>query len=283
MSWTYSVPSLLLPHESPEQTASMCVEAGIAALEGHENLFSASPSEAELASWRAALDDAGVRVPTFHLPFGAAIDPASFYETERRSAVELMARWIERSAQLGARIGVMHPSPGRYNVDVEGLDRGLEQLRKSCEDLTPTLKRLDYRIAIENMLPGRGFTRLGSSPEHFTRFTDVLDTRSFGFCLDTGHALISAGTREGVDDVVRAMEPNLVAYHLADNAGDRDSHLAPGRGLVDWRRVFGHARRLGFDGVMCIETPPFAPGPEYTARAWHDHVQGTAALAADEA
>jgi sugar phosphate isomerase/epimerase len=76
-----------------------------------------------------------------------------------------------------------------------------------------------------------------------------------------------------------AMGPRLAGFHLADNAGDRDSHLAPGRGLVDWGRVFRGAAGLGFAGSMCIETPPFAQGPEYRPEAWRELVAQTDRLA----
>jgi sugar phosphate isomerase/epimerase len=74
----------------------------------------------------------------------------------------------------------------------------------------------------------------------------------------------------------------MVAYHLADNAGDRDSHLAPGHGLVDWNTVFRRAAEIGFSGCMCIETPPFAAGAKgtYTVEAWKQMVDDTDTLVA---
>ena len=65
-----------------------------------------------------------------------------------------------------------------------------------------------------------------------------------------------------------AMGSRLVAYHLADNAGDRDSHLAPGHGRVDWSTVFRQAAAANYSNTMCIETPPFASGPDYSIQAW---------------
>ena len=76
------------------------------------------------------------------------------------------------------------------------------------------------------------------------------------------------------------MGDRMVAYHLADNAGDRDSHLAPGHGRVDWATVFRKAAERGYDGTMCIETPPFAAGPNYSVEAWKAMVDDTAKLAA---
>ena len=69
-----------------------------------------------------------------------------------------------------------------------------------------------------------------------------------------------------------------IPYHLADNAGDRDSHLAPGHGLVDWSTAFRRAAEIGYAHSMCIETPPFAHGPNYSMEAWKGMVQETDAL-----
>ncbi len=56
------------------------------------------------------------------------------------------------------------------------------------------------------------------------------------------------------------------------NAGDRNSHLAPGHARVDWSTVFRKAADIGFSGQMCIETPPFAASPEYDLDAWKQMV-----------
>jgi sugar phosphate isomerase/epimerase len=95
----------------------------------------------------------------------------------------------------------------------------------------------------------------------------MFDHPSLGFCLDTGHALVAAGP-ERAGEFFEVMAPRLIAFHLADNAGDRDSHLAPGHGLVDWEQFFRQVVRLNYAHGMCVETPPFAPGPSYSLEAW---------------
>jgi len=84
--------------------------------------------------------------------------------------------------------------------------------------------------------------------------------------LDTGHALVSGGP-EGAGAFFEAMASHLAAFHLADNAGDRDSHLAPGHGLVDWDQFFRQVAPLDYGYGMCVEAPPFAPAP-YSLEAW---------------
>lgn len=74
------------------------------------------------------------------------------------------------------------------------------------------------------------------------------------------------------------MKPALRAFHLVDNAGDRDSHLAPGHGLVDWAQVAALLAEIGFTGTACIEAPPFAYGPDYSVAAWAAYLRDTKQL-----
>ena len=119
------------------------------------------------------------------------------------------------------------------------------------------------------MLPGTDGPRIGSQPEHLSVIAEKFAHPNLGFCLDTGHALVAGGP-DGAHAFFQAMDPHLVAFHLADNAGDRDSHLAPGRGLVNWNTLFKAMAELNFSHPACIETPPFAHAPNqtYPLPAW---------------
>jgi sugar phosphate isomerase/epimerase len=72
--------------------------------------------------------------------------------------------------------------------------------------------------------------------------------------------------------ILDAMGDRTIAYHLSDSSGDRDIHIAPGRGNVGWKAFFRHPVVARFDGIFCIETPPFAHGPGYTDDAWRELV-----------
>ena len=278
ISWQWSVPAGLLPFDTLDRAVEMCAQAGITAIEGQTKAFDHVRDDEQWDTIKRRLKDAGVRVSTFHLPFSPSVDLANLYETQRKAAVAETIRWVEVAARLDCRLGVTHPTTCGHSVDDEGLDRLLDQLSKSAQELLPTLREHGFRVAVENMLPGFRGGRFGSLPEHFHHMAQRLDEAHFGFCLDTGHALV-ATSPEAVDEFVDVMGQRLIAFHLADNAGDRDSHLAPGRGLVDWHRVFNHMARIGFDGYACIETPPFASGPDYSIKAWRDHLAQATELA----
>jgi sugar phosphate isomerase/epimerase len=277
-TWYYTVTGYSFSGRSFPEIAETCVAAGIRGIECAPPLVE-TLGEAEIRRGGETMRAAGLEVPTFHLPFDARLDIASFYATVRRTAVAELGSWIARAAAVGAKVAILHPTTAGYEASVEGLQPFLDAMAWSVEALLPVAARCGVRLAVENMLPGDG-ERFFSRPEHVARLRERMSHPSLGFCLDTGHALI-AGGEGGVARFLEAMGPGIAAFHLSDTSGDRDLHVAPGRGLVDWKGFFRAAAKLGYPGSMCIETVPFARSVRdvYPVEAWSELVAGTARLA----
>lgn len=264
-TWTWTLHAHVLGSDH-EAILTTCQATNVHTVEMHPfHLEGLNLQELEALARRYA--EAGVRIDSFHLPFTSEDDLTSFYETTRRRAVDRTRYWLERLPALKVRVAVAHPGTCRYSVEVENVDLLLRQLGRSLEALLPVAESSRIEMALENMLPGPDGGRLGSRPEHFERMASTLDHPHLKFCLDTGHALVAGGPA-GAGEFFEVMAPHLAAFHLADNAGDRDSHLAPGHGLVDWIQFFRQVSRLNYRYGMCVEAPPFAPGPNYTLKAW---------------
>ncbi len=275
-TWKWSTPTTGFSGRKIPEIIAICHHAGFSGLEGNVNTFSDCTS-AELERIGADYRKEGLPIDTFHLPFTAGEDMVAFYESDRRKNVAKIRSWMEKASLLGARIGVLHPSTNRYNVDTEGLDRYLEAFGKSMQELLPAAESLDFYLAVENMLPGADGGRFGSRPEHFRQIRRLFGHPRLKFCLDTGHALVAMRDRAG--EILEAMGDDLCAFHLQDNPGDRDSHLAPGHGRVDWGEVFRAMAKLRYEGIACIEAVPFDFGPDYSADAWRRTVEDAKALA----
>ena len=152
-TWVWSTVGSLFTGKTHEEIQEICLFAGLAGIEAHMELFR-EETEAELEAVGAQYRKAGLQIDSFHLPFTAEDDIASFYETARQEAVEKVRQWMERAALLGARVGIQHPTTNRLNVDVEGLDPYLRQLDKSLKVLLPAAEQLGFHIALENLPPG---------------------------------------------------------------------------------------------------------------------------------
>ena len=273
-TWTWSMTGYQFEGKSHQEIQDICVTAGFSGIECVPPLLQGCTTE-EIQTIGGSYRNAGLVIETFHLPFSSEDDISSFYETTRRKAVDKACLWMERASAVGASVGIQQPTTNRFNVDEEGLDRYFNSIGKSLGVLLPVAEKLGFIIALENMLPAGG-GRFTSRPAHFEQLLSEFDHPGLGFCLDTGHALVAGG--EDAADFQMTMGSHLRAYHLADNSGDRDSHLAPGRGLVNWTKVFRRAAEQKFQGAMCIETPPFAKGPDYSLEAWKSLVTETDAL-----
>lgn len=74
--------------------------------------------------------------------------------------------------------------------------------------------------------------------------------RCFGFCLDTGHALL---TRNDIRGAVLALGDNLTCVHIHDNDGIGDNHLPPYMGMQSWDRFLFALQDIGFSGCLSFE------------------------------
>jgi sugar phosphate isomerase/epimerase len=70
-----------------------------------------------------------------------------------------------------------------------------------------------------------------------------------GTCLDTGHAYLS---RE-LGMVANKLSGHLHLIHVNDNRGERDDHLPPGEGHIDWPWFIGELKRWNFKGTLILE------------------------------
>jgi sugar phosphate isomerase/epimerase len=275
-SFSWSICGFDVVDQSQETIIEMCRVAGFSGIEGAPPLFG-SLSDGELAAAGVAFRDAGIATETFHLPFGKGDDIADFYESDRRQAVAGQRRWMERAAAFGADVVIQHPTVNSNDCRIEGVDTYLSRLDRSLTELLPAAADLGVTIAIENMAHPSN-QRFASMPDHFRRVVAELVPQGIGFCFDTGHALISPGI-DLYDEYLDLIAPHVACFHLADNGGNRDSHLPPGHGNVPWEMVFRKASQIGFTRCMCIETPPFASVP-YTLESWKAMVHDTGQLAA---
>lgn len=53
--------------------------------------------------------------------------------------------------------------------------------------------------------------------------------------------------------VIHKLSGHLHLIHVNDNRGDRDDHLAPGEGHIDWPWLISELKRCHFDGTLILE------------------------------
>lgn len=174
--------------------------------ENHLELHSLhSPTERDIAAGR----DSGV--------------PISISETERVrriDAVDEVKRAIEVAERVPFRYLVQHIGHGREMAD----PRKFEAAFNSLEHLVIFAKHRGVTIAVENTPSELG------SPESLQQFIKETHLKDLRLCLDVGHAHLDSS----VDAAFELMRERLVTTHIHDNHGEKDEHLLPYEGTIDW-------------------------------------------------
>jgi len=143
-----------------------------------------------------------------------------------------------RNAQaLGVPTIVHHPNGQR-------LDRDEDHERARTEaDLLAGLAVPGVRFALEN---GASLPTL----EYAIALAEALGPERAGICVDTGHAALGD---LGPGRALRTAGGRLITTHLQDNRGERDDHMPPGDGAIDWDDVVAALTEIGYPGCVLLE------------------------------
>lgn len=188
----------------------------------------------------------GIEANSFHAPFAERIDISSLHPPQREASVREVLAACDAAHTLKARYLVLHPGPEtagkppheeRYHR-MTCAANSLNEIARHCRDCGLTL-------LLENMLPHLMF---GHTSDILFLLGAIRET-NVGTCLDTGHAFLSGDLRT----VVHKLSGHLRMLHVNDNLGDRDGHLPPGEGAIDWTSLVRQLRQWRFHGPLILE------------------------------
>ena len=233
------------PDVSGEAIESLRGE-GVTALEPGPSFLDAE--EVALESAAARFQAAGIRLYSAHAYFGGYNDLSLLEEDKRKKAVAYHEQALRRAASAGVSCVVIHPS-GRLETAGEETRR-LDQLCASVETLLKTAEKTGVRLGLENMLPDH----IGQESATIRRIVDEFDSSYLGVCFDIGHAHL---VEEGVVTSFMNLRERIITFHLQDNDGQRDRHLQPPYGTLDWAAFVREFRCFEFPFPMAVEAPPW--------------------------
>ena len=200
----------------------------------------------DVARAGARLQALGLRPVSFHAPFADRIDITALEPAARAEAVHELVTACEAASVMGVENVVLHPGPERAGRPPE--TEFLERMRNAAESLNTVAARcskLGVHLLLENMLPHLLFGHIND----MLYLLGSIHTREVSTCLDTGHAFLG---RE-LELVIHKLSGHLHLVHVNDNHGDRDEHLPPGEGSIDWRWVLQELKRYHFAGTLILE------------------------------
>jgi sugar phosphate isomerase/epimerase len=160
-----------------------------------------------------------------------------------RQSVDDLKRCVDWLRDAGGTCLVVHPGglsdPDRAAAHRAALAEGLSRLADHAQGSGVVL-------CVENMPPG---VHPGSRMADLAAIVAGLGRPEVALALDTGHAQISADPASET----LAAGALLRTTHVHDNDGKQDTHLAPGRGTVDWDSWARALDAIDYRGPIMLE------------------------------
>lgn len=192
-------------------------------------------TKAEVCMIAGALAEHHLQLHSLHAPTSRDLSvnreggsPLSITEVERVRRVEAMdelKRVLDVAQDLPFGRLILHMGGTRETADPRKRDAAFSSL----EHLTLHAHHAGVTICLENTT-----TEMGE-PGYLRAFVDEARLTGVRFNFDIGHAHLADGAEQ--ERVVHAFEPLrelVVSAHIHDNHGDKDEHLPPYDGTIDW-------------------------------------------------
>lgn len=187
-----------------------------------------------------------------HLPF-SDINPASVVPQARNLALEILLDSMDAAAEVGITSMTLH-SGSLSSINWRDRKWGLRVARASLEEIYARAEELDLHINLENLPYGKWM--LGHSLEELKILSEGFEPRTWGLCYDIGHGFIS-----GHQDEFLGSSHLITNIHAHDNHGKEDSHIVPGQGEIDFKRI-AEAMKGSKADVVIVEANSLEEGIE---------------------
>ena len=195
-------------------------------------------SKQEIEAIKGMLEHQKLQLASLHAPTSKDASamresgiPLSVCEVERVRRIEAMdefKRAIDVAEELPFPRIVMHMGGSREAADPRKRDAAFSTL----EHLVLHAKHVGVTLCVENTTSEMG------QPEYLRAFVDETRLTGLRFNFDVGHAFLGDGEEtERVEKAFAPMRELVASVHLHDNHGEKDEHLPPYDGSIDWQNA----------------------------------------------
>ncbi|MGH9744255.1 MAG: sugar phosphate isomerase/epimerase family protein, partial [Candidatus Acidiferrum sp.] len=192
-------------------------------------------TKAEVQAMASALSQHHLALSSLHAPTSRDLSsnreggaPLSICEVERVRRIEAMdelKRVIDVAEDLPYSRLILHMGGPRETADPRKRDAAFSSL----EHLVLHAHHAGVTIAVENTTSEMG------DPAYLRAFVDETRLTGLRFNFDIGHAYLADGAEnERVEKGFAPLRELVVSAHIHDNHGEKDEHLPPYDGSIDW-------------------------------------------------
>ncbi len=214
------------------------------------------------------LDSLGLTLSSLHAPTSRDLSatresgqPLSICEVERVRRVEAMdelKRALDVAEDLPFPRMIFHMGGTRETADPRKRDAAFSSL----EHLILHARHVGVTICVENTTSEMG------DPAYLRSFYDETRLTGLRFNFDIGHAHLADGPEEErVEKGFAPLRDLVVGAHIHDNHGEKDEHLPPYDGTIDWKKAVKVLKTAPLSDLPLLlelkeKTGPDAPGAQ---------------------
>ena len=208
--------------------------------------------EQQVSSLMRASEALGLPIEQSHAPFNRYKKrPLEEYKI-------LLDHAFEAAIRMHNKQIVIHGDD--YRIPKDGIYNAEAAMAEMYELWAPYVEKAAKNgvcVAIETVFednrakdapPNRFTSRL----EELMGLIDRFDNPFVTCCWDTGHARL-AFTREGMSEAMRKLGGRITCTHIHDNYYNKDLHVMPFQGDIDWREQMATLKEIGYTGNLTFE------------------------------
>jgi len=217
----------------------------------------------EVRAMAGALESHRLQLVSLHAPTSRDISamresgtPLSICEVERVRRIEAMdelKRVIDVADDLPYARLILHMGGSRETADPRKRDAAFSSL----EHLILHARHAGVTICVENTLSEMG------NPDYLRAFVDETRLSGLRFNFDIGHAnLAEFPEEERLEKSFAPLKELVSSVHLHDNHGEKDEHLPPYEGAIQWPSAIKLLKSGAQNGLPLILELKERTGPE---------------------
>lgn len=146
-------------------------------------------------------------------------------KSRRIAAMDEVKRALEAAEQIDIDHIVLHLGVG----DDKWNERAIDHSLTAIEHVKAFAHPLGVKTLVETLHNNV------ATPEHLLEILRIGHFSTVGVCLDLGHVNLLGEV--GVTEAFGILGDRIAELHIHDNHGNKDEHLWPGEGNIDWTSV----------------------------------------------
>ena len=199
----------------------------------------------ELGSW---FKSEKIEFHSMHAPisldnnFHSGGTQINIVDGDKRNRIDAMDE-IKRAIEVAEYVPFKYLIQHIGKTDEYDDPRKFENALSGIEHLRAFARPLGVSLLLENTPNDL------ATPERLVEILRLLRYEDLGVCFDVGHAHLMSTVHQAFG----LLEDRIRSTHIHDNKRDRDSHLWPGEGTIDWDQTVQSLREAPKASALLLE------------------------------